>query len=186
MTGARVRLLLLMLLMLQATTTAAQGIGQQGRASLDLRTRLPGYGTAVYMDTVGTGVEVAAPVAKAYVALVSVLNDWGVPVTVADTTTWTVGNLQYRKTRSLAGTPLSRFFRCGYGLDGPNADNYQVTMAIVARLQPREPGFSTVRVGIAAGAKSITAGNADPVFCASEGKLEHRMIDAMKKKLEGA
>jgi len=71
-------------------------------------------------------------------------------------------------------------------LDGPNADNYQVTMAIVARLQPSDAGLSTVRVGIAAGAKSIMAGNADPVYCASQGTLEQRIVDAMKKKLEGA
>ena len=36
----------LMLFALQATT-AAPGLGQRGPASLDLRTRIPGYGTSV-------------------------------------------------------------------------------------------------------------------------------------------
>lgn len=106
-------------------------------------------------------------------------------VTLADTSTWTAGSLQFRKTLSIGGTPQSRIFRCGYGLDGPNADYYQVTMAMVARLQPSDAGSSTVRVGIAAGAKGTAAGNAEPVYCASEGSLEKRIADAVKKSREG-
>lgn len=136
------------------------------------------------MDTLGSGVQLPAPVGKGYATLLSVLKDSGKPVTLADTSTWTVGSVRYEKTRTLGRTPPSRVFRCGDGLDGPNADNYQLTMSIVARLQPSDAGFSTVRVGIAAGARSFTAGNADPVYCASEEPLEKRIVDAMKKKLE--
>lgn len=59
----------LALLVVQVTTAVAQDIGQQGPPSLDLRTRLPGYGRAIDVDTLRSGVQVSAPAGKAYAAL---------------------------------------------------------------------------------------------------------------------
>ena len=137
------------------------------------------------MDTAGVWRDAPGSHARVYEALITVFDAIKVPLTIRDSTYAVLGNLQFSKSRTLAGAQMSRYFECGSGLTGPNADTFKVTMALMVRVEAVTPETSRVRTGLIAGAQNIMAGSADPVRCSTTGMLELRMHEVLLQRLAG-
>jgi len=162
-------------LMVAASTATAQGPR--------VITTVPGFAGSITMDTAGVWRDVPASHQRAYEALITVFDALKIPLTIRDSSFHVLGNLQFSKSRSLGGMQMSRFFECGLGLTGPNADTYRITMAITLRVEPVSDDKSRVRTGLVAGAQNLQGNAYDPVRCATTGGLEALIQEKLLQRL---
>src|SRR5215471_12129385 len=72
--------------------------------------------------------------------LPAVFDSLGIPVRTLDPVTHTIGNDGLAVRRRLKSTPLSRFIDCGSTQIGPNADDYDVRLAVITEIHTVEGG----------------------------------------------
>jgi hypothetical protein len=163
-----------------ALCCAAVGAGAQETRA---RISLPGYQDAFPIETATTEFSVDAPIRKTYDAIVAVLGEYGVPLTMADTTRWIVGNGLFNRRTTFAGGLMSHWVDCGEGSMGtPNADHYRLSLVLLALLDPDGPSKTRLRIGfIGSGVDDGSTNHA--VSCGSRGTLEIKMTEAIQKKL---
>jgi hypothetical protein len=126
--------------------------------------------------------EVASPVQDVWKVLPAVFDSLGIKPSLIDPGAHTLG-IENQKVRvKLGTTPLSRYLDCGQTQIGPNADEYQVLLTVVTRVQASTAGGSTLGTLVDAVAKPI-AFNQEYARCATKGMLEQRIADAVKKQL---
>ncbi len=149
------------------------------------RVWLPGWFSQIAIDTMTTSVEeVAAPAGKVYSAVIATFDELKVPVDMKDSSSHAiVANLQLVRSHTFAGSPLSRWYSCGDGMTGPNADSYRVTIALAVFIDEKGASASRFRAGSAAGAKDMQGSAKDPIQCFTKGTLEAMIIDKVKKRV---
>lgn len=111
--------------------------------------------------------------------LPGVLDSLGIPITLVDPPTNTIGNSGFTVHRRLGSTPLSRYIECGTTQIGPNADSYDVYIAFFVQVHRESDSSSAIVTGLDASAKpSAFAGGYSP--CSTKRLLESRIVDAVK------
>ena len=144
----------------------------------------PGFTTQLALDTMTTPTELDAPYGKVFTAAVAAFDEMKIVVDMRDSLRGVVGNLAIKKSSSFAGAQLSRWFNCGQGMTGPNADNFRLYIAIAALLDRVASNNRTaIRVAMVAGAQDMQGNAKDAVACGSSGALELKILDAVKKRL---
>jgi hypothetical protein len=125
---------------------------------------------------------VDSPLEEVWGILPKVYEQLGIGLTTHDPKQRRTGNAGFRPTR-IDGTRLSRFFDCGRGVTAtPNADRYQVTVALSTTVLGAGDGRTRVDVEVNASAKPRdVSGNA--VHCSSKGTLEERIVAAIRGRL---
>lgn len=115
--------------------------------------------------------------------LPAILDSLGIPITLVDPPTNTIGNSGFTVHRRLGGTPLSRYIECGTTQIGPNADSYDVYIAFFVQVRRDGDSSSAIVTGLDASAKpSAFAGGYSP--CSTKRLLETRIVDAVKGRLK--
>ena len=126
---------------------------------------------------------VALPWRLVWGALEDAYAEMDVEVRYADPNTRQMGNNGYR-VRRIEGQRISTYLDCGMGLTGPNADNYDVTLSIMTRLDPVTGDSTRIETTVDGSAKPrATSGNA--VHCRSKGELELRVAIHIQRMLLG-
>ena len=125
---------------------------------------------------------VAAPVDSVWLVLAEVYDRLEIPVGLRDRGRWNFGNPGYQAHR-IEGERLSRYLDCGRGLGPPRADQYSVTMLVLTRLTEAEGG--TMVATTVDGSAKPRAVSGSAVACASEGRLELRLVQLIVEVLEG-
>jgi hypothetical protein len=96
-----------------------------------------------------------------------------IPVSLSDPGRKVMGNSGYRA-RRIEGARMSKYFRCGTGMLGALADDYNITLSVVTRLTDAPDGGTTLVTTVdAIGRPRATSGN--PLRCESSGVLELRV-----------
>jgi hypothetical protein len=143
----------------------------------------PGFATQVALDTVGLPVLIAAPVGKTYRAVVAAFEQLKIPLATLDSLNGMVGNSSIVQAHSLAGSQMSRWFNCGIGMTGPNADSYRLYIAVAALLDKVTADTTRLRIGMVAGAKDNQGNAKDPVACATSGGLEQKLVELIQTRV---
>lgn len=105
--------------------------------------------------------------------LPSVFEQLQIPITLSDPGKKELGNQGYRA-RRIEGSRMSKYFRCGTGMLGALADEYNITLSIVTRLTDAPGGGTRILTVVdAIGRPRATSGN--PLRCESSGVLELRV-----------
>lgn len=136
---------------------------------------LPGFKSPVRLDSVGQAAQVAAPKGNVFHALRAAFDSIGVQATVDDSASGVIGNLELKLTRRFAGEPMSRWFDCGIGQNGPTANAYRIHAAVLAMLSPSGEAATSLRIAIAAGAQAFSGPLGDPIACETRGALEEKI-----------
>jgi hypothetical protein len=167
---------------------AAPTLSAPLRAQSDAGTRrfivsIDGQSRPIALDTMGVRVDLKgqSPLAV-WNALTTVYDEAKLVTNLRDSTGMAMGNLALVARRSLWKRPLSRYFDCGAGMTGPNADSYRVTVALVSWVVPTADG-STVWTAIAAGGRDISGTSNPSTACQSLGELEGTIHDALRQRL---
>jgi hypothetical protein len=148
--------------------------------------RVAGTGTALAVTTVktarpGTGT-LAAKIDDVWRVLPAVYESLGIPITQLDQAGRIVGNPEFRLRRQLGGVSLARYLDCGRAQTGPNAESYEITMAIATQVQAAAGGQTTVSTLVDASARPVSfTGTSTP--CTTNGGLEERILSMIRDRL---
>lgn len=110
-------------------------------------------------------------------------SDIGVNPTVLDAQQKRVGNPGFIITRKLGTVPLSKYLECGTNMSGVKADNDRITMVVDANIEADGTKASVLRILVSATAKSMMGSSTDAVECATTGKLERSLRNAIELRL---
>ena len=124
---------------------------------------------------------VDAPRVKVLNALKAAYTELGIEMKYSNPVTGELGNLNFVKMHSIAGTPLSNYLNCGQTAMGLVANDYRVTMSMVSMVVAEGTGS---RVQTRLQAHATDAGTStEPRDCQSLGSLEARLHQIVKTKL---
>src|SRR5690606_40865365 len=70
----------------------------------------------------------------------------GIPITRVDATSHIIGNEGLKVRRRLGDAPLTRYLDCGSGQGGPNADTYEVHLAVLTEAREAAPDRESTRL----------------------------------------
>ena len=141
------------------------------------------YGMTIFNEPGVASRTVGVPWRLVWGALEDAYAEMEVEVTYADPATRQMGNTGYR-VRRIEGQRVSTYLDCGMGLTGPNADNYDVTLSIMTRLDPATGDSTRIETTVDGSAKArATSGNS--VHCRSRGELELRVAAHIQRMLLG-
>ncbi len=114
--------------------------------------------------------------------LPSVFDSLAVPINSMDPATKEIGNTAMKVRSRLGKTYLSRYLDCGNTQIGPNADNYDVVLTVMARVVAASAATSTLTVSVEAQARPATYNQAYS-RCSSKGGIEGRLAELTKARL---
>jgi hypothetical protein len=114
-------------------------------------------------------------------ALPAAYDSLGISVQTLDPVKHRIGNDGVALRRRLKTTPLSRFIDCGSTQLGPNADDYDVRLAVLTEIHAVEGGTAVTTTLLASARPANYA--QDPSSCSSRGVLEQRIIDVVRARL---
>ena len=120
---------------------------------------------------------IEAEPAEVWAILPDVFEQLQIPVTLSKPGRKEMGNKGYRA-RRIEGTRMSKYFRCGTGMLGALADEYNITLSVVTRLINAPEGGTRILTTVdAIGRPRATSGN--PLRCESIGVLEMRVAQLL-------
>jgi hypothetical protein len=137
--------------------------------------------TSVLLDTLQQKFDVKASPEKVYEAVLQTFPELGIPTGRTDGKAGIIGSERFERNRSLAGAPMSRWFYCGDGPAGPNANSYRLEIAVVAWISPAEGG-TTVGIATIASGRDIAGTSRRSLPCTTTGALETKLIDKVKSR----
>lgn len=117
---------------------------------------------------------VAAPPPVVWATLPAVFETLEVETPTVERASYTIGNRGARVARVAGTRQLSRYLACGTGIQGPNADTYEVTLQLLVRLAASGDG-TVVRTTLDAYARPRDAAG-EALHCASLGTLEREIL----------
>ncbi len=112
----------------------------------------------------------------------SVFDSVGIPITLLDQASHSIGNQGYKLRGRLGKVTLSRLLDCGNTQIGPNADTYDVFLSVVTTIQAEGAAGSKLSTLVDAKARPITY-NQGYSNCASRGGIEIKIADLVKARL---
>jgi len=110
----------------------------------------------------------------------SMLPSLGLKIEQEDATSRQLASRKLRLLRKLADRPLSDFFSCGEGLEGPNANSWYVYVDMGVQVTPVGSNRSALMMIYTAEGVDVPGGRSDRVACASTGRLELYIIKRLR------
>ncbi|HUO51236.1 MAG TPA: hypothetical protein VMT93_01845 [Gemmatimonadaceae bacterium] len=116
---------------------------------------------------------ILAPLDTVWMVLPGVFAELGVEPNVIEQKPHVIANLQFTVRRTLGDVRISKYLDCGKGINGPVADQMQITMSLVVQAVG-DPPVTALRTQILAhGVPEALSGN--QVNCSTTGALEERI-----------
>jgi hypothetical protein len=140
---------------------------------------LRGAEVTLRADAYAIGRRITAEPDAVFAALDEVYAEMGIPVTMRDHATRTLGNNRFSATRRMAGGRMTEYMDCGTNRGLPNAESYTVRMDIRSTVAPDGEGASTLSTIIQASARANDGTATQPIVCRTLTKLEERIGQAV-------
>jgi hypothetical protein len=148
------------------------------QAAARIRVVLPAYSTPIAIDTIMQGRRrLDAPAGQVWTSAERVFYDLKVTTDVRDSVAGYVGVKNLVKSSSMAGKPMSAWLNCGIDMTGPKADIYRLNIALIAIVTPLSATQTELGVGLAASGLDMRGSSANPVICATTGRLEVDFVE---------
>jgi len=118
---------------------------------------------------------------QAWAVLPGVYAELGIPLSINDAGSKTIGNTGWRTRRVIGRVPAQRYLECGSSGTLANAETYQLTLSIVSTVSPNARGGAVVSTAVSGTGKNPITSSSAEVRCASTGDLELRIRDMVEK-----
>ncbi|HEX5829535.1 MAG TPA: hypothetical protein VFY16_01065 [Gemmatimonadaceae bacterium] len=126
----------------------------------------------------------AAPPARALVALKGAYDSLGIEVTLIEPSARRLGNPRFVARRSLAGEPMRRWLRCSETITGARVERDRITFSVVSTVRASDAEHSLLETRVEAFATDVTAGTGGAGQpCTSTGLLEQRLHEQARRAL---
>jgi hypothetical protein len=122
------------------------------------------------------------PIDKVWSAMSPAYDSLGIPLTVIDATSHTIGNEGLKARRRIGKTRIGEYLNCGNGEGGPSADIYEINLIMVSRLQPNDAGGTTITTTVDGAAKPASF-TGDYIKCGTTGELEKRLVKFVENQI---
>lgn len=180
------------ILLLALGTACSGGSGPQSEATPSVRPSTErvttGSGGQVQINAMSIDTDVrlfsTGTPAQVFAVLPAVYAELGIPISVNNAQSKSVGNTGWRTRRAVAKVPMQRYLECGSSGSMSNAETYSINMSIVTTVRPNDSGGSVVATAISAIGKNPVTSSSAEVRCASKGDLEIRIRDMVQKRIE--
>jgi hypothetical protein len=136
------------------------------------RVMLPGYELPILLDTLAIVAPVAGSREAIFEALSHVFAELEIRVEEKDASTGLLRNLGVQKSRRLGKVALSKYFDCGRGFSGANADVYRITIALSAWVEPPAGTAEKLHIAVVGSGQDPAGSRSGFVKCNSTGALE--------------
>jgi hypothetical protein len=124
---------------------------------------------------------VTGTVDEAWAVLPGVYAELGIPLSVNDARTKTLGNTGWRTRRQIGRVPMQRYLECGSSGTIENAETYNINMSITTTVLPNANGGSVISTSITGVGKNPVTSSSAEVRCTSKSQLELRIRDMVQK-----
>jgi hypothetical protein len=175
---------------LLAATLATAGCASAGRSSVEpprapttVRIATAGGLTTTVGAVSGDGAvkgTIAAPLDSAWRRLPAVYESLRIPLTTIDDSAHYLGNEGLKIRRTLGGQPLMRYLDCGNGSGGPNAETFDVRLAVFTQIHVVSPTQSVASTTLQASARNPSFSGPE-MACRSTGLLEQRINELLEQ-----
>jgi hypothetical protein len=128
---------------------------------------------------------IAGGVDSVWKVLEPMFKDLGLKLTVQDKASGQLGNPRFRAIRRLGKAPVSRYFSCGQGLTGPNADSWHVYIGFGVVFAPAAADKTQFELQMQAEAIDIPDGRNERVPCSTTGLLEYALVNRLNDVFPG-
>jgi hypothetical protein len=142
-------------------------------------------GVNLLSTTEVSSLAVAAPVEPTFQALTAAYATLGVPVTEIDQRARTVGNPSVRARRRIGTVAAVRAVDCGGDSGMPNAETYELRLAIRSRVVAGDGGGSLIQTTVEGTGRNATTAAASEVRCSSKGAVEQRLAELVRAAVSG-
>jgi hypothetical protein len=122
-------------------------------------------------------------VAQVWRVLPAAYDSLGLAVAAMDPVSHIVDNGGVKLQRQLGGVPLSRYIDCASVRAGSSVDNYDVVLNVRTQIRSNDSAATSVITEVQAMGRPA-AFSQDYSRCSSTGKLEARLADVVRAKLE--
>jgi hypothetical protein len=183
----------LLIALFAALSTAGCASSRSGSASMPEVTTTPvtqrivSLGSTLNINTVdvnsGYTQIVVAPMDAAWTALNVAYGDLKIPISTLIDAQHIVGNDSYKVRRRIGPLPMQQILDCGNAQGIPNAETYDILMAITSTLSPNAKGGLNLVTRINATGRSPNFSRENPVLCHSSGALEKHIAELVRKKV---
>jgi hypothetical protein len=144
---------------------------------------LPGYELPVLLDTLGIASHVSGSRDAIFEALSHVFSELEIAVEEQDHRAGFLRNLGVQKSRRIGKVALSRYFDCGRGFSGANADVYRITIALSAWVEPVSGAAERLQVAVVGSGQDPAGSRSGYVKCNSTGALEALIADHVRARV---
>jgi hypothetical protein len=124
---------------------------------------------------------VTGTVDEAWAVLPGVYAELGIPLSVNDARTKTLGNTGWRTRRQIGRVPMQRYLECGSSGTIENAETYNINLSITTTVLPNANGGSVISTAITGVGKNPITSSSAEVRCTSKSQLELRIRDMVQK-----
>ena len=121
----------------------------------------------------------------AWTAVNVVYSDLKIPITTLVDAQRIIGNDQFKVRRRVGTIPMQQILDCGNSQGIPNAETYDIVMAINSTMVPNPKGGVNLVTRIDATGRSPNFSRENPVVCHSSGALEKHIAELVRKKVGG-
>jgi len=179
--------LLLSLAVLTACASSASSTSQSTRQTVQVSDGSSGavgslLNVNTHTDANNTTVQYSLD--KVWAALPVAFDSLAIPVTDFDAKAYTIGNTGFKVRRRLGRTQLTRYLECGQTQIGPNAESYEITLAVMTKVMPGAGTTATnLSTTVEATGRPLAYAGAT-VRCTSKGTLEEALMNILKWQLE--
>jgi hypothetical protein len=123
---------------------------------------------------------IQAPQPAVWRALSAAYADLGLPAPVLDNGRYVAAVQHHRVAFRLGQERLSRFFECGMGPTGLNADQRALRISLHVAVLPESGGVTPVEIRAEAVSQSTEGASTRSLPCSSSGLLEQRLTTALQ------
>ena len=125
------------------------------------------------------------PASRTWEVLPAVYQSLEIPLGFQRQETMEIGTEGFRVRRRLHGVSLVRYLNCGESQSVPNAETYEVMLAVSTRVtRGEQASVSTAATYVQATARSVQFASGD-VACTSTGALEKRINQLLTERVRG-
>ncbi len=141
-------------------------------------------GIRVEDDATAAVARVAATRAAVWEALPHAYRLVGIENAAQDSASGTIGVTRLTVNRVMAGERLSTMLSCGNSIAGPVTESHTIRLSVSTQVEAAERG-SVLRTMVRAVARSNDGTGRSEIRCASTGRLEQRIADAVRRRTGG-
>ena len=170
------------LLLVFCFASIAHAVPAQAQSSPRLAVGLPGFSTAILLDSVASVYTVAAPRKAVFGAAVQALQELDVPIEAVDANRGIIVTTSIVRMHRLGKMRLTQIMSCGTNITGLIADQFRLTMAVAVIADSVGPTETKLRLALAGGAESVDGASKPSVMCSTTGVLEERLAKLIEAK----